>query len=98
MSVIINLDWLSSTETLLPLILLSSLSLAEFYHPGKRTSFMVETLKKFHTMLSGCDEFIIAPLHSILFLPTWVKRWYLSLEVPFHHYIQGSSNTHSQLP
>jgi len=37
--VIINLDWLSSTESLLPLILSSSLSLAEFYHHGESISF-----------------------------------------------------------
>jgi len=97
--VIINLDWLSSTGSLLPLILSSSLSLANIYHHGKRTSFIVETLTKFHTMLFGCHELTNATFLSILLLPIGSSAGTSLLEeyqVHFHH-IQGSSNTHSQL-
>ncbi len=78
--VIINLDWLSwSTASLLPLILSSPLSLAEFSHHGKRTSFIVETINMFPTLLFGCHALLIATLHSILLSPnglsTDVKIW-----------------------
>ena len=96
-SVIANLDWLSSTESLLPWILPSSLSLAESYHHGKRTSFIVETIQMFPTLLFGCHELTIATLHSILLSPngfaTDVTIWKNTKLLPLYSRILNQTLT-----
>jgi len=96
-SVIINLDWLSSTESLLPFILLSSLSLAEFYHHGERISFHYWNLYSVsnYVVWLPCISHCNLTFHTLL--PTWVMHWCFSLsleeyQVHFHS-IQGSSKT-----
>jgi len=78
-SAIINLDWLSSTESLLPFILLSSLSLAEFYHHGERISFHCWNLYSVshYVVWLPCISHCNLTFHTLP--PTWVMHWCFSL-------------------